>query len=78
MDTLNIFALIILIILGAVLALALILAAMMPGKIAKQRFHQQSEAIAVCGWMGLVTMGLLLPVAYIWAYTSLKPTDIGQ
>jgi hypothetical protein len=43
---------------------------MYPGKIARQRNHPQAEAIAVCGWWGVITFGLLLPVAWIWAYTK--------
>jgi hypothetical protein len=37
---------------------------------ARDRDHPQAEAIAVCGWWGVITMGLLLPVAWIWAYTK--------
>ncbi|SEF64057.1 DUF3302 domain-containing protein [Vibrio hangzhouensis] len=73
MNPLDIFALIVLIILALSIIAALIIVAMMPGRIAMQRLHPQSEAIAVCGWMGLLTMGLLLPVAFIWAYTSKSP-----
>lgn len=43
---------------------------MLPGKIARQRQHPQAEAIHICGWMGVITMGLLLPLAFIWAYTN--------
>jgi ABC-type Fe3+ transport system permease subunit len=66
----DIFALIILITL-AVSAVALwAILGMMPGKIARQRNHPQAEAINVCGWWGVLTMGLLLPVAWVWAYTN--------
>lgn len=41
---------------------------MMPGKIARQRNHPQADAVAVAGWWGVITMGLLLPLAFIWAY----------
>ncbi|MEK6248835.1 MAG: DUF3302 domain-containing protein [Planctomycetales bacterium] len=34
------------------------------------RNHPQADAISVCGWWGVLTMGLLLPLAYIWAYTN--------
>jgi len=43
---------------------------MLPGRIARDRQHPQADAISVCGWWGVITMGLLLPLAYIWAYTS--------
>ena len=42
----------------------------LPGGIARQRGHPQAEAINVCGWWGVLTLGLLLPLAYIWAYTN--------
>jgi len=55
----------------------------MPGRIARQRHHPQADAINVCGWWGVFTMGLLLPVAYIWAYSNPRwrdesPSGAGQ
>jgi len=69
----DIFALIILITLAVFAVAVWAILGMMPGKIAHQRNHPQAEAITVCGWWGVLTMGLLLPVAWIWAYTN--PTD---
>ena len=66
----DIFALIILITLAVFAVLVWAILGMMPGKIAHQRNHPQAEAITVCGWWGVLTMGLLLPVAWIWAYTN--------
>jgi hypothetical protein len=43
---------------------------MYPGKIAQQRNHPQADAINVCGWWGAITMGILSPLAFIWAYTN--------
>lgn len=70
MDPLSIFALIVLIVLllvglGVVIALGI-----MPGKIAKNRNHPQTEAIQICGWFGVLSMGILMPLAYIWACTN--------
>jgi hypothetical protein len=48
--------------------------ASLPGKIAEHRGHPQSDAIRVAGWLGLLTMGLLFPVALIWAYTRPSAT----
>jgi hypothetical protein len=57
-----------------VLALAPVLAAIviyklggLPGSIARARSHPQAEAIAVCGWMGIVTI-VLWPLAMVWAH----------
>ena len=70
MTGLDLFALIILIVLVvALLAIWVILGAL-PGRIARSRQHPQAQAIAVCGWWGVLTMGLLLPLAFIWAYTE--------
>jgi hypothetical protein len=66
---LDYFALLILLVLGGSIIAGLILLGMMPGRIAKARNHPQSDAICACGWWGLLTMGLLLPIAYIWAYS---------
>lgn len=46
----------------------------LPGKIARKRGHPQVDAISVCGWLGLVTLGILWSVALIWAYT--RPTGL--
>ncbi len=47
----------------------------MPGYIARQRDHPQADAIAVCGWVGVLTMGLLLPLAYVWAYIKTETVE---
>jgi hypothetical protein len=41
----------------------------LPGQIARQRGHPQADAINVAGWVGLLTLGLLWPLALIWAFT---------
>ncbi len=76
MSALDIFALIVLLVLlGAVIGVWVFLG-MLPGKIARSRNHPQAEAINVCGWWGVITLGILLPVACIWAYTnSLRQKD---
>lgn len=72
MDPLSIFALIVLIVL-LIAGLAVVIGlGIMPGKIAKSRNHPQAEAIQVCGWFGVLSMGVLLPLAFIWAYTKVE------
>ena len=46
----------------------------LPGKIARSRNHPQAEAINVCAWLGLITLGVAWPVALIWAYT--RPAQV--
>lgn len=43
--------------------------AAVPGQIARQRNHPQSDAIAACGWLSLLTCFVVWPVAVVWAYT---------
>lgn len=49
-----------------------------PGKIARTRRHPQAEAISVCGWVGALTLGVLSPLAFIWAYTHPTHTLTGR
>jgi hypothetical protein len=70
------FALFVLLILAAAAVAAWGVLGMMPGRIARERKHPQSHAIAVCGWWGVITMGLLLPLAFIWAYTNPTPSKL--
>jgi len=70
MSGLDIFALIVLIVLIICGLAVWAMLGMYPGKIARQRNHPQADAINVCGWWGAITMGLLTPVAFIWAYTN--------
>ena len=50
---------------------AVIVLAMLPGKIARHRHHPQADAINVLSWLGLlVSFGVLWVVALAWAYTQ--------
>ena len=70
---LNIFALVVLIVLlAAVLVIAALVGAA-PGRIARQRNHPQADAINVCGWLGLITLGVPWVVAMVWAYARPLP-----
>ena len=70
MTGLDIFALIVLIVLIAAGLGIWAMLGMFPGKIARARNHPQADAIAVCGWWGALTLGILTPIAYIWAYSK--------
>ena len=67
---LDYFAFVVLIVLIAVVIAAWIMLATMPGQIAKKGGHPQAEAINVMGWWGAITMGVLAPIAWVWAYTK--------
>lgn len=47
----------------------------LPGKIARDRGHPQAAAVNVAGWLGLATMGILWPLALIWAFWK-SPFDV--
>jgi len=75
MTALDFFALFVLVVVVVTaVAIALVLGAL-PGKIASARGHRQTDAIRVCGWIGLLTLGLLWPLALVWAYTDGERRD---
>lgn len=76
MNGLDIFALIILFVLIVAAVAVWVILGMLPGRIARTRNHPQADAINVCGWWGALTMGLLMPLAFIWAYT--RPAGSGM
>lgn len=78
MTGLDIFALIILVVLAASGVGIWVLLGAYPGKIARQRKHPQADAIAVCGWWGVITMGILTPLAFVWAYSNPEYTLRGK
>ncbi len=47
----------------------------LPGQLARQRGHPHADAINVAGWVGLLTLGLLWPLALIWAFTRPRATS---
>ena len=79
MTGIDIFALFVLLVIAVTLVVIWVKLSMLPGKIARERGHPQSAAINACGWFGGLTMGLLWPLAFIWAYmrppTVLIPED---
>ena len=75
MSGLDIFALIILFVLIVAAVAVWVILGMLPGRIARARNHPQADAINMCGWWGALTMGLLMPLAFIWAYT--RPAGSG-
>lgn len=74
----DIFALIVLLVLVVCLLAGWAAIGYYPGKIARDRNHPQADAISVCGWLGALTMGVLAPLAFIWAYTNPNATLTGQ
>ncbi len=70
---LDIFALVVMGVLVAVVIWLVVLLGPLPGKIAAERGHRQADAIRVLGWIGLATLGAAWFVALVWAYTTPLP-----
>ncbi len=69
------FALIIMLLLVAFVGFLAWQLGALPGRIARKRGHPQADAITACGWLGLITLGLLWPIAFVWAYTRSAPAS---
>ena len=73
---LDIFALVVIAILLALVIWLVVLLGNMPGDIARKRQHPQAEAISALGWIGVITMGLGWFIAIVWAYYI--PSEQGE
>jgi len=65
---LDIFALVVIAILIAVVIWLVVLLGSTPGNIARKRNHPQAEAITALGWIGIITLGVSWFIAIVWAY----------
>ena len=76
---LDIFALIVIALLLAMVIWLVVLLGNMPGDIARKRNHPQAQAISALGWIGVITLGLSWFIAIVWAYYKPETsTAIGQ
>jgi Protein of unknown function (DUF3302) len=67
-DAFDIIAFVVFAVLLAVGVIIIVSLGQLPGRIAEMRGHPQAAAINVAGWLGVATMGLLWPIALIWAF----------
>jgi hypothetical protein len=67
-DVLDILALVVIFVLLAVAVVIVIEMGFLPGAIARKRGHPQAAAVNAASWLGLATLGLLWPLAFIWAF----------
>lgn len=67
---LDIFALVVMAVLVAVVIWLVVLLGPLPGKIAQKRGHPQADAINVLGWIGIITLGAPWLIALVWANTK--------
>jgi len=71
---LDAFTFFVMFVLAAAIIFLIIRLGELPGKIARNRNHPQADAIHVCGWLGLLTLGILWPLALIWSL--IKPVTV--
>ena len=74
MDAFDIMAFVVFAVLIVVAVIIIVTIGQLPGKIAVKRGHPQAAAINVTSWLGVLTLGLLWPIALIWAF--LKPVTV--
>jgi len=74
---LDIFALVVIALLIAVVIWLVVLLGSMPGKIARERNHPQADAVTALGWIGIITLGASWLVAIVWAYYIPAERDQG-
>jgi|SRR5690242_5501278 len=74
MDTsfgiLDAFAFVVFAVLIAVAVIIFVSLGQLPGRLARQWDHPQASAVNVASWIGMVTGGLLWPLALIWAFIT--------
>jgi hypothetical protein len=59
------------VVIGVLLITAVVLIVFLgglPGKIARRLKHPYANAITAAGWISLVTLGALWPIAFVWAF----------
>ena len=79
MSSLDIFAIIVLLILIVAAIAIWVVLAMLPGKIAAKRNHPQAEAINIGGWLGAILGGVFWPIFLVWAFTKpIRVTSAGD
>lgn len=69
-DPFNYLAFVVLVILVLGNAAIVVLLGALPGNIARSRGHKYADAVTAAGWMGIATLGLLWPLAFVWAFMS--------
>ena len=78
MATIDIFAIVVLVVAVASLVAVLIILGMAPGYVARRRGHPWAQAVAVAGWVTLVFGFVLWPLAFIWAYVDVPARPAGK
>lgn len=68
MDGFDYFAFFVMAVLVAAVVVIIVELGSLPGKIAAARNHPYAEAVNAASWISFLTLGLLWPLAFIWAF----------
>lgn len=68
MDGFDYFAFFVIAVLVAAVVVIIVELGSLPGKIARARNHPYAEAINAASWISFLTLCLLWPLAFIWAF----------
>jgi hypothetical protein len=69
-DAFDIFAFVVFAVLGLATVIIVVTLGSLPGQIAQKRGHPQAAAVNVASWLGIATLGILWPLALIWAFLT--------
>ena len=69
----DIFAFVVFGVLFLAIVTAIVGLGSLPGNIARRRDHPQADAITAAGWVGIASLGILWPIAFVWAF--LRPAN---
>src|SRR5262249_40169205 len=69
-DAFDIFAFLVFVVLGLVAVIIVVALGSLPGQIAYKRGHPLAAAVNVASWLGIATLGILWPLALIWAFLT--------
>jgi hypothetical protein len=73
-DAFDIFVFVVFAVLLVAAVFIIVMLGALPSKIAARRGHPQAKVIAAAGWISLVTVFTLWPIAFIWAFVQPKPS----
>ena len=74
----DIIAFVVLGILFLAIVSAIVALGTLPGNIARRRGHPQADAITAASWIGIASMGILCPIAFVWAFLRPASNAVAQ
>lgn len=77
-DVFDVMAFVVFAVLLAVAVIVVVTLGSLPGQIAHRRGHPQAAAVNVTAWLGVATLGLLWPLALVWAFLDQRPAAAAE